>query len=62
MRVLDYLDRFDDRLGALELADELLALLLVVPEVRLALSLFDLLEASYRARVVKETPSAAAAD
>jgi hypothetical protein len=62
VRVLDYLDRFDDRLGALELADELLALLLVVPEVGSALSLFDLLEASYRARVVKETPSAAAAD
>jgi hypothetical protein len=62
VRVLDDLDRLDDRLRSLQLRDELLALLLVVPEVRLALGLFDLLEASYRARVVKETPSAAAAD
>jgi hypothetical protein len=44
------------------LSDELLALLLVIPEVGLALGLFDLLETGYRAFVVKETPSAAAAD
>ena len=62
VRVLDDLDRLDDRLRALQLPDELLALLLVVPEVGLALSLFDLLQACAGARVVKAPPSAAAAD
>jgi hypothetical protein len=62
VRVLDDLDRLDDRLRPLQLSDELLTLLLVIPEVGLALRLFDLFEAGYRACVVKETPSAAAAD
>jgi len=62
VRVLDELDRLDDRLRSLELTDELLALLLIVPEVGLALGLLDLFVAGYRAFIVKETPSAAAAD
>jgi hypothetical protein len=61
VRVQDLIDRFDDRLRSLELRDELLALLLIVPEVGLALRLLDRLQSLASTDIVKETPSAAPA-
>ena len=48
----------DHRLGDLHLADDRLALLLVVPEVGRVLQLLDLAEADFQLSVVKDSPTA----